>query len=93
MGITASRPKAGDKAAVDPVCGMEVNPNTTFFVNTYRGKIYHFCSKGCLQKFEEVPHRYLNVKSSKPKGWWKRYLERLARSNEELFGGRPPCCH
>lgn len=82
MGSIAPKDKANAKVAVDPVCGMKVNPSTTFLVNTYQGKIYHFCSKACLKEFKKDPHKYLNSKPGKPKGWWRRLLQRETRIQE-----------
>jgi len=45
--------------ARDPVCGMTVNPDRAAGAFTYGGRVYHFCSKGCLAKFEADPERYL----------------------------------
>jgi P-type Cu+ transporter len=45
-------------AAVDPVCGMTVNPATARAQTQYEGQTYYFCSPGCLQKFQANPQRY-----------------------------------
>lgn len=92
MGSIALKHKSSGKFAVDPVCGMKVDPGTTGLMNIYQEKAYYFCSKACRKEFEEAPYKCLKAKLSKPKGWWRRYLERLAKSNEELFGGRSNCC-
>ena len=44
--------------AVDPVCGMKVDPATTPHVATHAGAHHYFCSAGCLAKFEADPARY-----------------------------------
>jgi Cu+-exporting ATPase len=46
-------------AAIDPVCGMQVNPATAAGQTTYYGKAYYFCNLGCLHKFEANPEKYL----------------------------------
>jgi Cu+-exporting ATPase len=46
--------------ALDPVCGMKVNPDTTPHHATYDGVHYHFCSSGCLGKFTADPAKYLS---------------------------------
>ncbi len=46
--------------ALDPVCGMTVDPQQAAGSSTYQGKTYHFCSKGCVAKFERDPERYLH---------------------------------
>jgi len=45
--------------AVDPVCGMAVDPQRAAGSSEYQGKTYHFCSKGCVAKFEADPEKYL----------------------------------
>jgi Cu+-exporting ATPase len=47
-------------AMKDPVCGMEVNPERTGFHAVHDGQRYHFCSEGCLRKFEATPAAYAN---------------------------------
>src|SRR5687768_6701822 len=56
---STSRDHAGD-ALVDPVCGMNVNPNEAAGSSEYKGKTYYFCSPHCLKKFSEEPERFLN---------------------------------
>lgn len=34
-----------------------------------------------------------NSADYKDKGWWRRYLERMAKVNEREFGYRRPRCH
>src|SRR5579864_1102448 len=46
--------------AVDPVCGMTVDPQRAAGSNIYQGNTYHFCSKGCVAKFEADPEKYLH---------------------------------
>jgi YHS domain-containing protein len=43
----------------DPVCGMDVDTETSSLSIEYEGKTYWFCSKGCLLDFREDPARYL----------------------------------
>lgn len=44
----------------DPVCGMTVDPAKAAGKVTHQGKTYHFCSKGCVAKFEANPEKYLH---------------------------------
>ena len=46
-------------AAVDPVCGMTVQPATAAGSYEYQGKIYYFCAASCLAKFRADPIYYL----------------------------------
>jgi P-type Cu+ transporter len=40
---------------IDPVCGMEVDPQTAAGSFEYLGRTYYFCSQGCLKDFIEDP--------------------------------------
>ncbi len=44
----------------DPVCGMEVNASKAAASVEYEGKLYHFCSRGCAEKFQDYPEKYLS---------------------------------
>jgi len=46
----------------DPVCGMTVDPEAGKPSLRYDGHAYHFCSEGCLRKFEAAPQDYLTAK-------------------------------
>ncbi len=43
---------------VDPVCGMSVDPNSGYG-KMHEGRLYRFCSKICLDKFEDEPGRFI----------------------------------
>lgn len=45
--------------AVDPVCGMTVNPDSAAGSSEHSGKTYYFCSTNCLTKFREDPEAFL----------------------------------
>jgi Cu+-exporting ATPase len=52
--------KALDKAAaLDPVCGMAVDPRTSPHRHLHAGEAHHFCSAGCRSKFAVDPAKYL----------------------------------
>lgn len=51
--------RGADVEAVDPVCGMPVEPDKGY-AKAYQGVIYRFCSRSCLDKFDDNPARYLN---------------------------------
>jgi P-type Cu+ transporter len=46
--------------AIDPVCGMTVDPQHAAGTSSYQGRTYYFCSKGCVAKFEADPEKYLH---------------------------------
>ncbi|QWT21082.1 heavy metal translocating P-type ATPase [Bacillus sp. NP157] len=49
-------------AALDPVCGMTVDPAKTAHHATRDGHDYHFCCAGCRTKFIADPAKYLGPK-------------------------------
>lgn len=51
--------------ALDPVCGMTVDPESTAHHAEHAGQHFHFCSAGCRTRFVADPERYLE-KSDKP---------------------------
>jgi Cu+-exporting ATPase len=59
---TIERIAAMTEPAIDPVCGMKVDPARAAAHTEYKGKSYYFCCPGCLKKFEADPDRYLAPK-------------------------------
>lgn len=48
--------------AIDPVCGMTVDPATaraSGLVAEHDGQTYYFCGKGCLLEFRDDPDTIL----------------------------------
>ncbi|HSA88747.1 MAG TPA: heavy metal translocating P-type ATPase [Burkholderiales bacterium] len=53
--------------AIDPVCGMTVEPAKAAGSFDHQGKTYFFCSKHCLAKFKADPAKYAGAgKSAAP---------------------------
>jgi Cu+-exporting ATPase len=52
--------------AIDPVCGMTVDPATAKHKIQHAGKPYYFCCAHCLQKFSAAPEQY-SAGASMPK--------------------------
>lgn len=50
------------KKAVDPVCGMQVDPSKATTVSEYNGETYFFCAASCKEAFEKDPKNYLTQK-------------------------------
>jgi Cu+-exporting ATPase len=50
-------------SAVDPVCGMTVDPHKTQHRHAYHDHTYYFCSNGCRTKFGADPEKYLDKKA------------------------------
>ena len=56
----APPPSAARKLDKDPVCGMDVDASKAAASVEYEGKLYHFCSRGCAEKFKDYPEKYLS---------------------------------
>jgi Cu+-exporting ATPase len=57
--------------ALDPVCGMKVDPKSGKPSYKHGGQLFHFCSQGCRSKFAADPARYLGKRGEPeplPKG-------------------------
>ncbi len=52
-------PAVTGATAIDPVCGMTVQPATAAGSYEYQGKTYYFCATSCLAKFRAEPTHYL----------------------------------
>ncbi|PDT77714.1 heavy metal translocating P-type ATPase [Bradyrhizobium sp. C9] len=52
--------------AIDPVCGMKVNPATAKHRFSYKGEEYLFCSGRCRERFEAEPEKYLKPREAEP---------------------------
>jgi Cu+-exporting ATPase len=58
-----TEPLNANVEALDPVCGMKVDPATAKPKAEHGGKTYYFCSSGCREKFVSDPARYTSPKS------------------------------
>ena len=74
----------------DPVCGMEVSEEKTTHMIHAEHETFYFCSERCKASYA----RQIGInKPAAKKGFLGRFLEKLAKSNEENYGGKPPTCH
>jgi Cu+-exporting ATPase len=48
-----------ESTAIDPVCGMSVDPATAEHRSVHDGKTYYFCSAGCKTNFDKDPAKYI----------------------------------
>jgi YHS domain-containing protein len=44
----------------DPVCGMDVDTETSDLKLEHDGQTYWFCGRGCLLDFRDDPEKYLD---------------------------------
>ncbi len=43
---------------IDPVCDMEVDPDTAKYSSVYQGQVIYFCAPACKRAFDKHPERY-----------------------------------
>ena len=48
----------------DPVCGMEIEPQSAFANRERLGQTFYFCSQSCVNQFDENPNRYLTTSAT-----------------------------
>lgn len=58
--LKESKPEVTSTPLVDPVCGMNVKPDSSAGSFAYDNETYYFCSTHCLQKFRQDPERFTN---------------------------------
>jgi P-type Cu+ transporter len=46
---------------IDPVCGMNVEPDTAAGKHEYNGQTFFFCSHYCMAKFKQAPENFLKA--------------------------------
>jgi len=54
------------RQVTDPVCGMELEPETAYSKVEYEGHTVYFCSQSCQEKFERDPEKYLSKIKNEP---------------------------
>ncbi len=90
---------ASAPGALDPVCGMTVDPASAAGSVDLAGKKYYFCSPHCVQKFRADPERYLHpgakpepmevARRSAPVGGKVEYI---CPMDPEIVRDRPGSC-
>ncbi|MDP2681461.1 MAG: YHS domain-containing protein [Deltaproteobacteria bacterium] len=53
---------------IDPVCKMTISEEKAIEKTEYNSKTYYFCGKGCKDRFEKEPEKYLR---GEKKDWIK----------------------
>jgi Cu+-exporting ATPase len=56
-------PRHDSSSAIDPVCGMQVDPSRTATHVEHEGSTYYFCGLGCAAKFRADPEKFLRPKA------------------------------
>ncbi len=59
-------PEQAHAPAIDPVCGMKVDPATARHTHVHAGVTYYFCCDGCRANFAADPDKYLTRGGPRP---------------------------
>ena len=78
--------------ALDPVCGMTVDPHAVKHRAEYRGHPYYFCSAGCRAKFVADPQKYLGSRAPVPVVEGAIYTCPMHPQIRQLGPGACPIC-
>jgi Cu+-exporting ATPase len=92
--VTSSMTPQDASVAVDPVCGMQVDPAKALANEEYEGTRYFFCSAACETKFQADPNRYLKTKPPEGKfeGSLKPKAEYICPMHPEVNQKGPGSC-
>jgi Cu+-exporting ATPase len=78
--------------ALDPVCGMTVDPAKAAGAFDYKGAKYYFCSKHCLHSFQSDPERFSSTKAGAAHTHHAAVpLERIGRKAPPKPGAKYTC--
>jgi Cu+-exporting ATPase len=97
QGLGLSLSLAPNSGAIDPVCGMNVDPSSAPASVEHEGKKYYFCCPHCAQRFQAEPGRYLHPASqpepmpppAAPPG---AKVEYICPMDPEIVRDRPGSC-
>ena len=83
---------AAAAGAIDPVCGMTVDPHTAKHRAEHRGHAYYFCSAGCRTKFIADPAKYLGKREPEPVAAGAVYTCPMHPEIRQVGPGSCPIC-
>jgi P-type Cu+ transporter len=85
------RPEPPRETAIDPVCGMTVDPATAAGSYEYKGTTYYFCNPRCRERFAAAPETFLKPKpvSTQPPPASTQYV---CPMDPEVHQDRPGAC-
>ena len=78
--------------AVDPVCGMTVDPHTAEHRADHHGHTYYFCSADCRTKFISDPQKYLGPRQPEPVAEGTIYTCPMHPQIRQVGPGSCPIC-
>ncbi len=51
--------------AVDPLCGMAIDPRKATHQSSHQGQTYHFCSILCKERFDKTPELFIKAAAAR----------------------------
>ena len=78
--------------AMDPVCGMTVEPATAAGSFAHGGDTYHFCSLHCLKSFKADPAKYLAKSAPKAAAAAPQAGQYTCPMHPEILQDKPGSC-
>jgi len=82
----------GVHVAIDPVCGMEVDPHAARHHAEYQRRTYYFCSAVCRMKFLDEPQKYVSRKEAQPVPEGAEYTCPMHPEIRQIGPGACPIC-
>lgn len=76
--------------AIDPICGMTVEPATAAGAHDHAGVTYHFCSRHCLDRFRADPARYTSQTQPVPASTTRESKAQMAAAPPAASAGAAP---
>src|SRR5687768_610293 len=83
---------AAAAAAIDPVCGMKVDPQSAAGSHEHAGMKYYFCSAHCLKQFQADPAKYLRAQKAAPLAPAKPGAKYTCPMHPEIIRDAPGDC-
>jgi P-type Cu+ transporter len=78
--------------ALDPVCGMTVDPHAAKHRADHQGHTYYFCSAGCRARFVNDPQKYLGERTPEPVAEGTIYTCPMHPEVRQVGPGACPIC-
>ena len=90
MGDREAATTASGAAVRDPVCGMQVTPQSARGRVEYGGRSYLFCSPGCAERFLTQPERWVSPAPAEPPA--ASGVEYTCPMHPQVVSARPGSC-
>jgi P-type Cu+ transporter len=90
--IGTGKPAPEKTTAIDPVCGMTVDPQHSAGKHEHQGQTYFFCNPGCEAKFKADPDRYLHPEKAVPAAPAPKGTKYICPMCPQVLSDKPAAC-